>query len=108
VKYVFSLIPASADGLKVRHSAGKPVSSAMLCPPTRRGRVQMTNASDTDEPPDNPPKPIKPPGPQRGAFPTPKSEIEKAKPYIPDEGEEDNDPEEKPDRPAGADGEEEG
>ena len=44
----------------------------------------MINTPDPDESPSNPPKPIKPPRPKRGAFPTPKSEIEKAKPYIPD------------------------
>jgi hypothetical protein len=52
----------------------------------------MTDTSDPDESPGNPPKPIKPPRPKRGAFPTPKSEIEKAKPYIPDLGEEETSP----------------
>ena len=44
----------------------------------------MANVSDPGESPGNPPKRIKPPAPKRGAFPTPKSETEKAKPYIPD------------------------
>ncbi len=48
----------------------------------------MNNASDPDESPGDPPKPIKPLIPKRGAFPAPKSEIEKATPYIPDLGEE--------------------
>ena len=66
----------------------------------------MTNMSDPDESPDNPPKPIKPAGPKGGAFPTPKSEIEKAKPYIPDMGEREDCPEGSPDRPADVESEE--
>jgi hypothetical protein len=42
---------------------------------------------------------LPPPTPKRGAFPTPKPEIEKATPYVPDSGDKD-DPEEKPDPPA--------
>ncbi len=57
----------------------------------------MTNVPG--ESPGNSPKPIKPPTHKRGAFPTPKSEIEKAKPYIPDLSEEEDFPEENPDRP---------
>ena len=49
----------------------------------------MANVSGPDESPDTPSKPVKPTGPKRGAFPTPKSEIEKAEPYVPDGGEED-------------------
>jgi hypothetical protein len=60
----------------------------------------MTNESDTGEAPGNPPNPNNPPRPKRGAFPTPKSEIEKAKPYIPDSDEDEDGPEGKPDRPA--------
>ena len=76
----------------------------------------MINASDPDESPGNPPKPIKPPIPKRGAFPTPKSEIEKAKPYvpdlgaephIPDLGEEEDFPAGKPDCPTDVEGEKE-
>ena len=67
----------------------------------------MTNTSDPDESPGNPPEPIKPPIPKRGAFPTPKSEIEKAKPYIPDLGEEEDFPEGKPDCPTDIEGEKE-
>lgn len=59
----------------------------------------MTDRSDSSVPPDDSSKPAEPPTPKRGAFPTPKSEIEKAKPYIPDAGEKDN-PENKPDLPA--------
>ena len=67
----------------------------------------MTNVSDPGEPPGNPPKPIKPPTPKRpkrGAFPTPKSEIEKAKPYIPDMSEEGDCPEGNPDQPTDIEG----
>jgi hypothetical protein len=39
------------------------------------------------------------PGLKRGAFPTPKSEIEKAEPYIPDAGEDEDSQEGKPDQP---------
>jgi len=53
----------------------------------------MTDVSDPGESPGNSPKPIKRPTPKRGAFPTPKSEIEKAKPYIPDLSEEEDSPE---------------
>ena len=59
----------------------------------------MTNASDLDESPDNPPKPMRPLIPKRGAFPAPKSEIEKATPYIPDLDEEPNIPDEEPNIP---------
>jgi len=51
--------------------------------------MKMTNESESGAAPGDPPKPVKPHTPRRGAFPTPKSEIEKAKPYIPDIGEED-------------------
>jgi hypothetical protein len=67
----------------------------------------MTNMSESGAPPSDPQKPIKPPRPKRGAFPTPKSEIEKAKPYIPDIGEEDE-PEGQSNLPMEADGDEEG
>ena len=43
----------------------------------------MTNVPDPGESPGNSPKPIKPLAPKRGAFPTPKSEIEKAKSQMP-------------------------
>jgi hypothetical protein len=66
----------------------------------------MTNMSESGAPPHDPGKPIKPPRPKRGAFPTPKSEIEKAKPYIPDIGEEDES-EEKSNLPTEADGDKE-
>lgn len=67
----------------------------------------MYNMSGMDKSPDNPPEPIKPPRPKRGAFPTPKSEVEKAKPYIPDVGEEEDCPEGNPDRPTEIEGEKE-
>ena len=62
---------------------------------------EMTNTSDSSAAPDDSPKPINPPRPKRGAFPTPKSEIEKAKPYIPDADEKEDCPER---RPGSADG----
>ena len=68
----------------------------------------MANVPDPGESSGNPPKPIKLSGPKRGAFPTPKSEIEKAKPYIPDVGEEQDYQEGNPDRSADAEGEKEG
>jgi len=68
----------------------------------------MTDASDPGESPGNPPKPIKPRRPKRGAFPTPKPEIEKAKPYVPDIGEKENGPEGETDRQADAEEEKEG
>jgi hypothetical protein len=68
----------------------------------------MTDVPDPGESPDNPPEQVKPPAHKRGAFPTPKSEIEKAKPYIPDVGDEDDFPEGDPDQPARTEGEKEG
>ena len=44
----------------------------------------MTNTSKPNENPREPPPPDGRPTPKRGAFPTPKSEIEKAKPFVPD------------------------
>jgi hypothetical protein len=64
----------------------------------------MTDMSESGAAPGDPSKPNKRPTPKRGAFPTPKSEIEKAKPYIPDNGEKD-DPERKSDLPTDVDGE---
>ena len=64
----------------------------------------MTNTSESGEAPEDPPEPINPPTPKRGAFPTPKPEIERAKPYIPDAGEKD-DPERESDLPTDVDGE---
>ena len=66
--------------------------------------MKMAGRPDSSAPPDDSSKPAELPTPKRGAFPTPKSEIEKAKPYIPDAGEED-DPEGKPGLPTDADGE---
>jgi hypothetical protein len=50
----------------------------------------MTNTSDSSAAPEDSPEPTEPPGPKRGAFPTPKSEIENAQPYIPDIDEKEN------------------
>jgi hypothetical protein len=47
------------------------------------GSNEMTNMSDSSGAPDDSQKPPKPLRPKRGAFPTPKSEIDKAQPYIP-------------------------
>jgi len=69
---------------------------------------KMTNVPDPGESPDNPPKPVKPPKHKRGAFPTPKSEIDKARAYIPDVSDEEGGPEGNPDRPSEIEGEEEG
>jgi len=68
----------------------------------------MTNTSESGAVPDEPPTTIEPLTPKRGAFPTPKSEIEKAKPYIPDIGEVDDCAEQTPDPPMDADGEQGG
>jgi hypothetical protein len=74
----------------------------------KEGLFQMTNESGPDEAPRNPPNLNKPPRPKRGAFPTPKSEIEKAKPYIPDAGGDEDPQEGKPDQPTDIESEEEG
>jgi hypothetical protein len=68
----------------------------------------MTDVPDSGDSPDNPPEPVKPSRPKRGAFPTPKSEIEKAKPYIPGVDDEGGCPDSDPDRPTSIEGEEEG
>jgi hypothetical protein len=72
----------------------------------------MTSNPESGTAPGDPPRPIKPITPKRGAFPTPKPEIEKATPYIPGAGEavdpdEKNDPETKSEPPKGMDGEKE-
>jgi hypothetical protein len=66
----------------------------------------MTSMSDFSAAPGDSPKPVESRRPKRGAFPTPKSEIQKAKPYVPDISEKD-DPEEKPDLPEDVKGESE-
>ena len=66
----------------------------------------MTNMPESGSAPGDPSKSNKPPRPKRGAFPTPKSEIDKAKPYIPDSGQED-DPESKSEPPMDVNGEKE-
>ena len=43
----------------------------------------MINLSKRDETPKAPAAPAKRPSPKRGAFPTPKEEIDKATPYVP-------------------------
>jgi hypothetical protein len=68
----------------------------------------MANVLDPGEPPDDPPQPVKPSGPKRGAFPTPQSEIDNATPYIPGMGEEEDCPAGNPDQPTSIEGENEG
>ena len=68
----------------------------------------MTSASESGEEPGDPPTPIPPPTPKRGAFQTPKSEVDKAKPYVPDLDPADDRPEMKPAPPADVDGKEDG
>jgi hypothetical protein len=68
----------------------------------------MRNGSESGEPPDEPPAPIKPRRPKRGAFPTPKREVEAATPYVPDDGNGDDQPDTKPDPPADVEGENDG
>lgn len=46
-------------------------------------RLQVTDTPDPDRPAEKPSK--SPSSPKRGAFPTPKSEIEQAEQYSPDE-----------------------
>lgn len=65
----------------------------------------MTNTSESGTAPDDPPTQTEPSRPKRGAFPTPKSEIEKAKPYNPDISEVDDCSEGTSDPPTDADGE---
>jgi hypothetical protein len=57
----------------------------------------MTNGSESDAAPGELSAPSEPLGPKRGAFPSPKSEVEKAKPFIADIGDGDGGPEVKPD-----------
>lgn len=67
----------------------------------------MNDTPNPDETPGDPPEPVKPRAPKRGAFPTSKSDLEKAQPYIPDLGEEEDRPAGKPDRPTDTEGEKE-
>jgi hypothetical protein len=69
--------------------------------------LQMANTPDPDEASGNSPESPKPPRPKRGAFPTPKSEIDKAQPFIPDAGDDEGSSEESPDEPADPDSEKE-
>ena len=84
--------------------------------PTRQAKGGRLNMPDTSSEPGAPPgespetdspKPTKTPRPKRGAFPTPKTEIDKAKPYIPDTGEEEGLSEGEFDLPTELEGEEE-
>jgi hypothetical protein len=68
----------------------------------------MTDQSKSGAAPGDPAKPIEPPTPKRGAFPTPKSEIDKATPYVPDMGEEDGCTEGNPELPTAVEDEKEG
>lgn len=47
----------------------------------------MTNPTEPGAEPDDTSTPRRRPRPKRGAFPTPKSEIERAKQYVPEAGE---------------------
>jgi hypothetical protein len=67
----------------------------------------MRNESESGAVPGEPPAPLEPPRPKRGAFPTPKSEIERAKPYIPDDDVGEH-PEMKPDPPTDVEGDQNG
>jgi hypothetical protein len=62
----------------------------------------MIKMSDSSTSPGDSPKPANPVKHKRGAFPTPKPEIEKAKPYIP-ETDEEGDQEGKSDLPTDVD-----
>ena len=68
----------------------------------------MTNRSKPGAGPSEPAAPIEPPRPKRGAFPTPKPEVETAEPYIPDVGDVYDDPEMNPDPPRDVEGERDG
>jgi hypothetical protein len=68
----------------------------------------MTKDSKSGSPAGEQSPPSEPRRPKRGAFPTPKSELEKAKVYVPEVSDFDDGPEEKPDPPTPAEGEEDG
>ena len=68
----------------------------------------MTNGPESDEAAGEPQAPTEPHRPKRGAFPTPKSELEKAKRYIPDISDGDEGPEMKSDPPMDVECEKEG
>ncbi|MEH2253712.1 hypothetical protein [Nostoc sp.] len=72
------------------------------------GEIGMTNSENLkgEEPnakPSGSPTPTGLPSPKRGAFPTPKAEIESAKPYIPDPDQTGDHLPTDPDLPANAD-----
>ena len=50
----------------------------------------MSDPREPSEVPDDQPQPERPIKPKRGAFPTPKSELDKAEPYVPDSGDGDD------------------
>lgn len=52
----------------------------------------MTNKPASDKEAPRPPKPGNRPSPKRGAFPSPKSEIGKARPFVPEKDEENKAP----------------
>jgi hypothetical protein len=66
------------------------------------GTNEMSNVPDSNATPDDSPKRPKLLKPMRGAFPTPKPEIEQAEPYIP-ESDQEGDQEGEPDRPTDGD-----
>jgi hypothetical protein len=47
----------------------------------------LTDDTEPDAAPNDHPEPAELPHPKRGAFPSPREEIEKAKPFVPDSGE---------------------
>jgi hypothetical protein len=65
----------------------------------------MTHGADCDDAPRDPAAPAEPLTPKRGAFPTPRSEIEKATPYVPDADQAEEGPEQEPDPTEDEDGE---
>ncbi|WP_131736606.1 hypothetical protein [Actinomadura roseirufa] len=67
----------------------------------------MTNTPENGDGSDEPAEQGTPHRPMRGMIPTPKSEIDRAKPYIPDIGEKDDEEadDEEPDSPPETDGE---
>jgi hypothetical protein len=65
----------------------------------------VTDTGGSGSVPDEPGTPSNRPRPKRGAFPTPKSELEKATPYVPDLGTADDCTEREPESGGGTDDE---
>jgi hypothetical protein len=66
-------------------------------------KSKMTQTPESEKKANDMLKPRELPSPRRGAFPTPKAEIESAKPYIPDLDQTDNNQPPEPDSPTNAD-----